>query len=136
MASEEDLRWRRFFLGKVEASAAEPRIDALQLPHGPALHGAALVRSKAARSSWRRGWAAGWAARRAATTRWCSGRWCATTLISTIRWGSRRAASRVDFQSGANAYLYGTRFFTWLAYIYSPEKVLAWLKRDEGSERY
>ena len=44
--------------------------------------------------------------------------------------------SRVDFQSGANAYLYGTRFFTWLAYVYSPEKVLAWLRRDEGSEAY
>src|SRR6185369_8683291 len=43
---------------------------------------------------------------------------------------------RVDFQVGANAYLYGTRFMTWLAYTYSPEKVLAWLRRDEGSQRY
>ena len=43
---------------------------------------------------------------------------------------------QVDFQIGANAYLYGTRFFTWLAYAHSPEKVVAWLKRDEGSERY
>ena len=68
--------------------------------------------------------------------RWCSARWCATTLTSTIRWGSCRAGVRVDFQIGANAYLYGTRFFTYLAYVYSPEKVIAWLKRDEGSERY
>ncbi len=44
--------------------------------------------------------------------------------------------TRVDFQVGANAYLYGTRFFTWLAYAYSPEKVVAWVRRDEGSERY
>jgi len=43
---------------------------------------------------------------------------------------------KVDFQSTANAYLYGTRFFTWLAYKYSPEKALAWIRRDEGSERY
>ena len=43
---------------------------------------------------------------------------------------------RVDFQVGANAYLYGTRFFTWLAYAHSPEKVVAWLRRDEGSARY
>ncbi len=43
---------------------------------------------------------------------------------------------RVDFQIGANAYLYGTRFFTWLAYVYSPEKVIAWIRRDEGSDRY
>ena len=44
--------------------------------------------------------------------------------------------TKVDFQIGANAYLYGTRFFTYLAYIYSPEKVVAWIRRDEGSERY
>ena len=43
IASEEDRRWRRFFLGKVAAAAAEPRIAALQLPDGPALHRAALV---------------------------------------------------------------------------------------------
>ena len=42
----------------------------------------------------------------------------------------------VDFQVGANAYLYGTRFFTWLAYAHSPEKVVAWLRRDEGSKRH
>ena len=43
--------------------------------------------------------------------------------------------TRSDFQIGANAYLYGTRFFTWLAWRYSPEKVLDWLKRDEASRR-
>ena len=43
---------------------------------------------------------------------------------------------RVDFQIGANAYLYGTRFFTWLAYAYSPQKVIQWIKRDESSKRY
>ena len=50
--------------------------------------------------------------------------------------GLASRGARVDFQTGANAYLYGTRFFTWLAYAYSPEKVVAWLRRDEGSERY
>lgn len=44
--------------------------------------------------------------------------------------------TRIDFQVGVNAYLYGTRFFTWLAYSRSPEQVVAWLKRDEGSRRY
>ena len=42
----------------------------------------------------------------------------------------------VDFQTGANAYLYGTRFISYLAYIYSPEKVVDWYRRDEQSERY
>jgi hypothetical protein len=44
--------------------------------------------------------------------------------------------TRIDFQVGVNAYLYGTRFFTWLAYAHGPERVVAWLKRDEGSKRY
>lgn len=42
---------------------------------------------------------------------------------------------RVDFQVGTNAYLYGTRFITYLAYTYSPEKVVAWAQRNEGSRR-
>jgi hypothetical protein len=50
--------------------------------------------------------------------------------------GLASRGARVDFQSGANAYLYGTRFFTYLAYVHSPEKVVAWIKRDEGSKRY
>jgi hypothetical protein len=43
---------------------------------------------------------------------------------------------RVDFQVGANAYLYGTRFITWLAYQYSPQQVVDWVRRDEASKRY
>jgi hypothetical protein len=43
---------------------------------------------------------------------------------------------KIDFQVGVNAYLYGTRFFTYLALVHSPEKVVAWLKRDEGSDAY
>jgi hypothetical protein len=35
-----------------------------------------------------------------------------------------------------NDYLYGTRFFSYLALIYSPEQVVQWLRRDEGSEAY
>jgi hypothetical protein len=46
------------------------------------------------------------------------------------------AGTRVDFQVGVNAYLYGTRFVTWLAYAYTPEHVVAWARRDEGSRRY
>lgn len=42
----------------------------------------------------------------------------------------------IDFQVGANAYLYGTRFFSYLAYEYSPEKVIEWLSRGEESKRY
>ena len=43
---------------------------------------------------------------------------------------------RVEFANVAFAYLYGTRFVTWLAYAHTPEKVIAWIRRDEGSKRY
>ena len=42
----------------------------------------------------------------------------------------------VDFQVGVNDYLYGTRFFSYLALTYSPEQVIQWLRRDEDSEAY
>src|SRR5205814_9713809 len=43
---------------------------------------------------------------------------------------------RSDFQVGANAYLYGARFMTWVGYTYAPEKVVAWIRRDDASKRY
>jgi hypothetical protein len=39
----------------------------------------------------------------------------------------------VDFQIGANDYLYGTRFFSYLALTYGPDKVVQWLRRDDQS---
>ena len=42
----------------------------------------------------------------------------------------------IDFQVGANDYLYGTRFFSYLANTYSPERVVQWLRRDPDSEAY
>ena len=50
--------------------------------------------------------------------------------------GLESRGTRVDFQGGANAYLYGTRFFTWLSHAHSPEKVVAWLRRDAGGRRH
>jgi hypothetical protein len=41
-----------------------------------------------------------------------------------------------DFQVGVNDYLYGTRFFSYLALIYGPDKVNQWLRRDPGSAGY
>ena len=38
-----------------------------------------------------------------------------------------------DFQTEVNSYLYGGRFTTWLAYHYSPEKIVEWLSRQPGS---
>ncbi|MBN1505064.1 MAG: hypothetical protein JW952_08400 [Candidatus Eisenbacteria bacterium] len=41
-----------------------------------------------------------------------------------------------DFQIGQNSYLYGTRFFSYLAHKYGPERTVAWVRRDEGSGGY
>ncbi|UCF79432.1 MAG: hypothetical protein JSW03_04105 [Candidatus Eiseniibacteriota bacterium] len=41
-----------------------------------------------------------------------------------------------DFQIGQNSYLYGTRFCSYLARQYGPDKVVEWARRGEGSKRY
>ena len=50
--------------------------------------------------------------------------------------GLEAEGTAVDFQIGVNDYLYGTRFVSYLALEYSPEKVLEWLKRGKDSDRY
>lgn len=42
----------------------------------------------------------------------------------------------IDFQVGVNSYLYGTRFLSWLAIEYGPEKVIDWAASGEGSKGY
>ncbi len=50
--------------------------------------------------------------------------------------GLEAEGNSVDFQVGVNDYLYGTRFDSYLAYVYGPEKVIEWLKRGKDSDRY
>ena len=38
--------------------------------------------------------------------------------------------TEIDFQTGANAYLYGTRFVNYLALTYSPQRLLSWWRHD------
>jgi len=42
----------------------------------------------------------------------------------------------IDFQVGVNSYLYGTRFMSYLAIQYGPEKVIEWAGSGEGSKAY
>ena len=56
------------------------------------------------------------------------------TIYSPL--GLESEGTAVDFQVGVNAYLYGTRFISWLALTYGPDKVVQWLRRDEGSAGY
>jgi len=50
--------------------------------------------------------------------------------------GLESEGKMVDFQVGAEDYLYGTRFMSYLAYTYSPQKVIDWYKRGEDSHAY
>jgi hypothetical protein len=50
--------------------------------------------------------------------------------------GLESEGTAIDFQVGVNDYLYGTRFFSWLALTYGPDKVVQWLRRDEGSKGF
>lgn len=50
--------------------------------------------------------------------------------------GLASEGTQVDFQVGVNNYLYGTRFISYLALKYSPQKIIEWAGRREGSDRY
>lgn len=135
IAAEEDLRWRRFFLGKVAPQSQDPEsllYSYLTLPRHKAprwyVEGGAVFFET---------WMAGGLGR-------AQGGYDEMVFRAMVRddahfydpVGLASKGVTTDFQIAANAYLYGTRFFTWLAYTYSPEKVVEWYRRDEGSARY
>jgi len=50
--------------------------------------------------------------------------------------GLESEGTKIDFQAGVNAYLYGTRFMSYLAHEYGPESVIQWIARSPGSKKY
>ncbi|HTR38819.1 MAG TPA: hypothetical protein VMH80_23095 [Bryobacteraceae bacterium] len=50
--------------------------------------------------------------------------------------GLESEGTAADFQTGANSYLYGTRFMTWLCYTYGPDKLMQWVTRAPNTSRY
>jgi hypothetical protein len=50
--------------------------------------------------------------------------------------GLESQGTKVDFQVGVNAYLYGTRFMSYMAWRESPEKLVQWVSRAPGSKAY
>jgi len=50
--------------------------------------------------------------------------------------GLESEGTAIDFQVGVNDYLYGSRFFSYLALTYGPEKTVEWLRRREGSKAF
>lgn len=135
MSSARDRWWRRFFLGKVYPGGDNPETmlySYLTVPRFTVprwyLEGSAVFMET---------WMGGGLGR-------AQGGYDEMVFRAMVRDNARfydplglvSYGTRVDFQVGVNAYLYGTRFFTWLAYAHSPQKVVTWLRRDEGSKRY
>jgi len=50
--------------------------------------------------------------------------------------GLESEGTKVDFQAGVNAYLYGTRFLAYLGYEYGPQTLVDWFSRTDGSKKY
>jgi len=50
--------------------------------------------------------------------------------------GLESEGTAADFQVGQNSYLYGTRFMSYMASLYGPEKVIEWVNRQPGSKSY
>ena len=135
VSSEEERRWRRFFLGKVAPQAQHPETLLYSYLTIPRFTAPRWLNEGI--SVFMETWMGGGVGR-------AQGGYDEMVFRAMVRddahfydpLGLASRGIRVSFQAGGNAYLYGTRFITYLAYTYSPEKVVAWLRRDEGSQRY
>ncbi|MDH3588504.1 MAG: hypothetical protein OEQ74_03800 [Gammaproteobacteria bacterium] len=135
VADSRDLAWRRFFGGKPRQTSEHPEsilYNFLTVPRLSAprwyFEGAAVFMET---------WMAGGVGR-------AQGAYDEMVFRGMVRDDARFYSAlgivsegvAVDFQTGTNAYLYGTRFISYVSLTYSPELVLEWLSRNEGSERY
>jgi len=130
-----DKLWRGFFHGKVRETAEHPETilwGHLTLPRraSPRWYHEGIA-------TFMETWMAGGIGR-------AQGPWDEMVFRAMVRdsahfydpLGLESEGTRVDFQVGANSYLYGTRFMTWLAWEHGPEKLLEWVGRGPGSRRY
>ncbi len=135
VANEQDLKWRRFFGGKPYAVRKHPEsllYHYLAVPRMVAppwyFEGTAVFMET---------WMSGGIGR-------TQGAYDEMKFRSLVRedqpfytnLGLVAEGTATDFQTTTNAYFYGTRFVSYLAYTYSPEQVIQWMKRDEDSKRY
>jgi len=134
-ASAQDEKYRKFFGGKVDTVAEHPETILYSYLTNPRrasprwyMEGVAVFMET---------WMAGGLGR-------AQGPYNEMVFRSKVRDGAPfydplgllSEGTRVDFQVGANAYLYGTRFMNYLAYTYSPDHLVEWIKRNDGSERF
>jgi len=133
--NEQDAWWRRFFGGKPSATGAHPESILYYYLTTPRM---AVPRWYAEGSAvFLETWMSGGLGR-------AQGAFDEMVFRTMVRddaefysaLGLVSQGTRIDFQVGVNAYLYGTRFMNYLALEYSPEQLIEWLSRSEDSERY
>jgi hypothetical protein len=133
-AAAVDLRYRKLFAGKVGATSEHPESILFQYLTSPRkttprwyLEGMAVFMET---------WMAGGTGR-------AQGAYDEMVFRAMVRddahfydpLGLVAEGTKVDFQVGANAYLYGGRFMSYIAYEYSPEKLIDWVNRTDNSRR-
>ena len=133
-AGDDDNRSRNFFGGKVLATSEHPETLVYQYLTAPRilsprwfLEGVAVFQET---------WMAGGLGR-------SQGGYDEMVFRSKVRDGAHfydplglvAEGTKVDFQVGANAYLYGERFISFVAYTWSPEKLVEWVARSKDSHR-
>lgn len=135
VANEQDLRWRRFFGGKPRQNDRHPESILYNYLATPRVSAPRWYQEGSA--TFVETWMSGGIGR-------AQGAYDEMVFRSMVRDGAHfydnlgivAEGSSIDFQGMVNAYLYGTRFMSYLALEYSPQKLVDWLKRGEDSERY
>ncbi|MEJ2535012.1 MAG: hypothetical protein P8008_05995 [Gammaproteobacteria bacterium] len=133
--NEQDRKWRRFFGGKPRQTSAHPETILYNYLATPRVNVPRWYSEGAA--TFMETWMSGGVGR-------AQGAYDEMVFRAMVRddahfyspLGIVSEGSSIDFQVGVNAYLYGTRFMSYLALAHSPEQVIEWLKRGENSERY
>ncbi len=134
-AADTDLTWRKFFRGKVQPISEQP---------GTIFYAFLTSPRDAAPRWYHEGiavfietWMAGGIGR-------AQGAWDEMVFRSMVRDGSHfysplglvSEGTKIDFQVEVNSYLYGTRFMSYLAFEYGPEKLVEWISRHDDSKRH
>jgi len=134
-ASPADARFRRLFHGKVEVDGAHPETLLYNYLTVPRLTAPRWYQEGSA--VFMETWMSGGVGR-------AQGGYDEMVFRAMVQENARfydplglvSKGTEIDFKTGANAYLYGTRFMDYLGLNYGPQKLLAWWRRDADSRRY
>jgi len=135
MAAPEDMRYRRLFGGKVAPVAEHPESILYYYLTNPRASSPRWYQEGSA--VFMETWLGGGLGR-------AQGGYDEMVFRAMVRDGASfydplalvSKGTEVDFQVGANAYLYGTRFMSYLGLTYGPEKLIEWWRRGPDSDRY